>query len=136
MFGKHNLADSTIMSSILFHTTDWNAIAVTEHAGESGIARWRTMEYEGFRIRLVEYSKGYKADHWCKAGHIVYCLEGEMTSELADGRIFTLSKGMSYLVSDNLSMHKSHSRDGVKLLIVDGHFLKHQKENVFNPWRI
>lgn len=124
------------MNSILFHTTDWNSVAVTEHAGESGVALWRTLQYEGLRIRLVEYSKGYKANHWCKAGHIVYCLEGEMTSELSDGRIFTLSKGMSYLVSNNVSMHKSYSRDGVKLLIVDGHFLNQRKERVFNPWRI
>lgn len=124
------------MSSILFHTTDWSTIPVSEHRGESGVATWRTLQYEGLRIRLVEYSKGYKADHWCKAGHIVYCLEGEMTSELSDGRIFTLSTGMSYLVSDNVSLHRSHSREGVKLLIVDGQFLHHKKENVFNPWKI
>ncbi|HEX5167529.1 MAG TPA: DHCW motif cupin fold protein [Cyclobacteriaceae bacterium] len=123
------------MNSILFHTTDWSSVAVAEYSGESGVARWRTLQYEGFRIRLVEYSKGYKADHWCKAGHMVYCLEGEMTSELSDGRIFTLSKGMSYLVSDEASMHKSYSKDGVTLLIVDGHFLSQRKEGIFNPWR-
>jgi len=124
------------MSSILFDTTDWNSIAASEHAGESGVALWRTLQYENFRIRLVEYSKGYKADHWCKAGHIVYCLEGEMMSELSDGRTFILSKGMSYLVSDNASMHKSYSKDGVKLLIVDGNFLSQKNKNVFNPWRM
>ena len=124
------------MNAILFHTTDWSSIATSEHAGESGVAHWRTLQYEGFRIRLVEYSKGYKADHWCRAGHIVYCLEGEMTAELSDGRTFTLSKGMSYLVSENMSMHKSHSKDGVKLLIVDGNFLSQKKKNVFNPWRM
>ena len=124
------------MSTILFHTTDWNSIATSEHAGESGRALWRTLQYEGFRIRIVEYSKEYKADHWCKAGHLVYCLEGEMTSELSDGRTFTLSKGMSYLVSDHVSMHKSYSKDGVKLLIVDGVFLNRKNGGVFNPWRI
>ena len=124
------------MNSILFHTTDWNVIPASEHRGESGVAYWRTIQYEGLRIRLVEYSKGYRAGHWCKAGHMVYCLEGEMTSELSDGRTFTLTKGMSYLVSDNVSMHRSHSTAGVKLLIMDGQFLNVKKENVFNPWKI
>src|SRR5690349_5519600 len=124
------------MSSILFHTTDWNNIPASEHRGETGVAHCRTMRYEGLRIRMVEYSKGYRADHWCKAGHMVYCLEGEMTSELSDGRTFTLSKGMSYLVSDNVSQHRSHSSEGVRLLIVDGQFLNHKKETVFNPWKI
>jgi len=124
------------MNSILFHTTDWRAVPATEYPGESGVAYWRTLQYEGLRIRMVEYSREYKADHWCKKGHIVFCLEGEMMAELSDGRTFTLSKGMSYLVSDNESMHKSHSKEGVKLLIVDGQFLNHKKEIVFNPWKI
>ncbi|HEY3405760.1 MAG TPA: DHCW motif cupin fold protein [Ohtaekwangia sp.] len=124
------------MSSILFHTTDWSTIPTSEHQGESGVAYCRALQYDGLRIRLVEYSAGYTADHWCKAGHMVYCLEGEMVSELADGRTFRLSKGMSYLVSDNASMHRSHSKEGVKLLIVDGQFLHTKKENVFNPWKI
>lgn len=124
------------MDSILFHTTDWSTIPASEHRGESGVAYWRTLQYEGLRIRLVEYSAGYTANHWCKAGHMVYCLEGEMISELSDGRTFTLSKGMSYLVSDNVSSHKSHSKAGVKLLIVDGQFLNHKKETLFNPWKV
>ena len=123
------------MNSI-FNTTDWNSIAVTEQAGENGVARWRTMEYDGLRVRLVEYSKGYKADHWSSIGRMVYCLEGEMTSELPDGRTFTLSKGMSYLVTDNTSLHKSHSTEGAKLLVVDGRSFEQKKERVFNPWKI
>jgi hypothetical protein len=34
------------------------------------------------RVRKVEYSAGYKADHWCKKGHIILCTEGEMETEL------------------------------------------------------
>ncbi|WP_333821022.1 DHCW motif cupin fold protein [Ohtaekwangia sp.] len=126
------------MQSILFQTTDWAAVPVTEHRGEQGTARWRTRQFDGLRIRLVEYSAGYKADHWCKAGHIVYCIEGEMISELADGRTFTLSSGMTYQVSDNVSMHRSYSEKGVKLLIIDGDFLntKKETERILNPWRI
>jgi len=123
------------MNPIFFHTTDWSKIPASEHRGDCGVAYWRTLQYTGLRIRMVEYSKGYQADHWCKTGHLVYCLEGEMTAELLDGRTFTLSPGMSYLVSDNMSMHRSCSKNGVKLLIVDGQFLNHVKENT-NPWKI
>lgn len=126
------------MESILFQTTDWATVPVTEHRGEQGIAWWQTKQYDGLRIRLVEYSAGYRADHWCKAGHIVYCIEGEMISELADGRVFILSKGMTYQVSDNVSMHHSYSEKGVKLLIIDGDFLKLKNNTnpIFNPWKI
>ncbi|HPH45529.1 MAG TPA: DHCW motif cupin fold protein [Chryseolinea sp.] len=125
-----------MMSSILFNTTDWDTIPATQHSGESGLAHWRTIQYEGLRIRLVEYSKGYKADHWCSAGHIVYCLEGEMISELSDGRTFMISKGMSYQVSDNVSQHRSHSKEGVKLLIVEGKFLKPKaNDTISNLWK-
>jgi quercetin dioxygenase-like cupin family protein len=126
------------MQSILFQTTDWAAVPVTEHRGEQGTAWWRTLQFDGLRIRLVEYSAEYKADHWCKAGHIVYCIEGEMISELADGRTFILSKGMTYQVSDNVSMHRSYSETGAKLLIIDGSFLNNKKEieRMLNPWKI
>jgi len=126
------------MQSILFQTTDWATVPVTEHRGEQGIALWRTRQFDGLRIRLVEYSAGYRADHWCKAGHIVYCIEGEMISELADGQTFILSQGMTYQVSDDVSMHRSYSEKGVKLLIIDGNFLSNKKETerLLNPWKI
>ena len=123
------------MKPILFHTTNWNDLSVDERKGETGVSRTQTLQADGFRVRLVEYSSGYKADHWCKKGHLVFCLEGEMTSELSDGRMFSLKAGMSYAVSDNVSCHRSHSSSGVKLMIIDGDFLhSHRKES--NPWRI
>jgi len=112
------------MSNIDFQTIDWSKIPQTEHTGEEGNAYWRTLQLEGLRIRMVEYSKGYVANHWCKKGHIVHCLEGEFISELEDGKQFILTKGMSYIVSDDLSSHRSITRNGVKLLIIDGDFLK------------
>ncbi len=124
------------MSNIPFTTIDWTVIEKVEHKGEIGSAYWQTIQYPGLRIRLVEYTPGYKADHWCRAGHIVYCLDGEMTAELSDGRSFTLSKGMSYQVSDNVSVHRSYSKTGVKLLIVDGNFLADKKETFTNPWKM
>lgn len=111
------------MNNIPFQSIDWDAIPKTEHKGETGISYWQTLQLGGLRIRVVEYSKGYLADHWCQKGHIVYCLEGEFIVELEAGEKTILNKGMSYIVSDNLSSHRSFSKEGVKLLIVDGVFL-------------
>jgi len=110
--------------NIPFQTIDWTAIPRTEHKGETGSAFWQTVQFQGLRIRIVEYSKGYKADHWCQKGHIVHCLEGEFISELQDGREFILTKGSAYVVSDDLSSHRSISKGGVKLMIIDGDFLR------------
>lgn len=112
------------MSNIPFQTIDWSSIPKTEHKGETGTSFWQTLQWEGLRVRIVEYSSGYLADHWCHKGHIVHCLEGEFVSEMEDGSAFTLKKGMTYIVSDNLSSHRSVSDKGVKLLIIDGDFLK------------
>jgi quercetin dioxygenase-like cupin family protein len=103
-----------------FMTTDWSQVPVTEHPGETGKALWRTVEIGDIRIRMVEYSPGYLADHWCDRGHILLVLEGEMVSELKDGRRFTLTPGVSYQVSDfGDSPHRSVTETGAKLFIVD-----------------
>lgn len=111
-------------SKIPFQTIDWTSIPKVEYKGETGTAYWQTLQLGGLRIRLVEYSGGYLADHWCRKGHIVHCLEGEFITELSTGEKTTLSKGETYVVSDELSSHRSFSAKGVKLLIVDGDFLK------------
>jgi hypothetical protein len=111
-------------TNIPFQTIDWSQIPKTEHKGISGTAVWQTVQFPGLRIRLVEYSKGYLADHWCQKGHIVHCLEGEFVSELQNGSKTTLKKGMTYVVSDDLSSHRSGTADGVKVMIIDGDFLK------------
>ena len=108
---------------IPFQTIDWKSIPMTEHKGEKGTAFWQTIQFPGLRIRIVEYSEGYLADHWCQKGHIVHCLEGEFVSELQDGKEFKLSKGSTYVVSDGLSSHRSYTKNGVKVLIIDGDFL-------------
>ena len=111
-------------SNIPFQTIDWSAVPRTEHKGESGTAYWQTIQFPGLRIRIVEYSKGYMADHWCKKGHIVHCLDGEFVSELQNGEKSFLTKGMTYVVSDEMSSHRSVSNEGVKLMIIDGDFLQ------------
>jgi hypothetical protein len=115
---------STLISNIPFQTIDWTAIPKTEHSGDTGKAWWQTVQFPGLRIRLVEYSPGYFANHWCEKGHVVYCLAGEFVSKLKDGQSFSLQEGMMYVVSDDLSSHRSRTDSGVKLLIIDGDFLK------------
>lgn len=112
------------MYNIPFHTIDWNTIEKVEHPGEAGTSHWQTVNLDGLRMRIVTYSAGYLADHWCQKGHIVHCLEGSFVSELSTGENVLLSKGMTYIVSDDLSSHRSVSDEGVKLLIIDGGFLK------------
>jgi hypothetical protein len=104
---------------IPFGTTDWSQIETTEHFGVTGKALWKTREYGGVRVRMVEYSPGYRADHWCTKGHILLVLEGELVTELADGRKFALRPGVSYQVADGEEPHQSWTVTGAKLFIVD-----------------
>lgn len=109
---------------IPFQTTNWEHIPATTHSGETGVAIWRTLQFDKIRVRLVEYSPNYKADHWCNAGHIIFCVEGEFTSHLKDGSEHLLKKGMSYQTTDDKeNPHLSTSKTGCKLFVVDGEFL-------------
>jgi hypothetical protein len=107
------------ISAIPFNVTDWSQIASTEHQGERGLAYWRTRQFGNIRVRMVQYTPGYRADHWCVKGHILFCIEGELHTELGDGRTFTLTPGMSYQVADNAEPHRSHTTQGARLFIVD-----------------
>lgn len=107
------------MNNIPFGITNWDSIAVTEHAGTTGKAFWRTQYFGDIRVRMVEYTSGYLADHWCEKGHILLCLEGRLETELADGRTFTLTPGVSYQVADGAEAHRSSTQVGAKLFIVD-----------------
>jgi hypothetical protein len=108
-----------LLNDIPFGTTDWSVIETTEHAGEAGFARWRTRQFGAIRVRMVEYSAGYRADHWCEKGHILLCLAGDLETELADGRSFHLAPGVSYQVADHAGAHRSFSRTGATVFIVD-----------------
>ena len=68
---------------------------------------------------MVQYSAGYRADHWCSKGHILLCLQGELHTELQDGRRFVLHPGMSYQVADGAEPHRSSTEPGATLFIVD-----------------
>ncbi|MBA2680118.1 MAG: DHCW motif cupin fold protein [Ktedonobacteraceae bacterium] len=105
--------------NIPFNTTDWSTIEAIPHSGETGQAIWRTQFFGNMRVRMVEYTAGYLADHWCQKGHVLLVLEGELETELADGRTFLLRPGMSYQVADEAELHRSSTSTGAKLFIVD-----------------
>jgi hypothetical protein len=137
MNGRLNLAaDNIFMAPILFHTTDWNEVEWTTSDGESGVASYQTLQYGDLRIRKVKYSPGYKANHWCTKGHLLFIIEGDLRSELSDGRVFEMKAGMSYQVSDGVSSHRSTSKNGAELVIIDGGFLNSNKKTELNPWRM
>jgi hypothetical protein len=107
------------MSAIPFGTTDWSDVPSTEHKGDTGVATWRTRQFGDIRVRMVEYSPGYLADHWCQKGHIILCVDGQLDTELEDGRVYTLTPGMSYQLADGAEAHRSSTKIGAKLFIVD-----------------
>ena len=107
------------LNNIPFGITNWEALEAERHPGEQGYALWRTAKFDDIRVRMIEYSAGYLADHWCVKGHILLCLEGELHSELDDGRTFTLTPGVSYQVADNAEAHRSSTTTGAKLFVVD-----------------
>lgn len=107
------------IDNLPFGTTDWSAVEPTRHPGERGEALWRTRQFGEIRVRMVEYSAGYLADHWCTKGHILFVLDGELHTELEDGRQFVLGAGMSYQVADQAEPHRSSTPTGARLFIVD-----------------
>ena len=107
------------IDDIPFGVTDWQAVEATRHTGDAGEATWRTRQFGDLRVRLVEYSPGYVANHWCQKGHILICVDGELVTDLEDGRSFTLKPGMSYQVADGAEPHRSRTAKGARLFIVD-----------------
>jgi hypothetical protein len=107
------------ISDVPFQATDWSAIEPTTHRGEQGVAYWRTLEVGNIRVRMVEYSPGYVADHWCDRGHVLLVLEGELVTELQNGETHVLTPGRSYEVADGAMPHRSRTASGARLFIVD-----------------
>ena len=107
------------LEAIPFQVVDWASLAATTHPGEPGTATWRTHDAGDIRSRIVEYSPGYVADHWCERGHVLFVIEGELVTELRDGRTVTLGPGQGYLVATGDGAHRSRSPQGAKLFIVD-----------------
>lgn len=99
---------------------DWDDVPITKHSGETGFAYRRTCETGNVRLRLVEYSPGFKSDHWCCRGHVIHLLDGRINYEFKDGSGIMLIKGMSCCFSDSKAIaHKTSTGNGALLLIVD-----------------
>lgn len=111
------------MSTIPFQTIDWQSVEKVKQQGETGFSVSQTVQVAGLRLRMVEFSAGYLADHWCEKGHIVHCIEGEFLTELSTGEVIKRSTGETFVVSNDLSSHRSSAANGVKLFIIDGDFL-------------
>jgi quercetin dioxygenase-like cupin family protein len=107
------------IEQVPFQTTDWSRVHPTTHPGQAGMATWRTVEVGNLRVRMVEYSPGYVADHWCERGHVLLVLEGELVTEVRGGDTVVLAAGTSYQVADGASAHRSRSPRGARLFIVD-----------------
>lgn len=107
------------IENLPFGTVDWSTVETTTHAGTTGSASWRTRHFGEVRVRMLEYTAGYRADHWCRKGHFLLCLEGELHTELADGRVSVMKAGMSYHVADDAEAHRSYTPTGAKLFVLD-----------------
>jgi hypothetical protein len=107
------------IASFPFTTFNWSSVPKEHRNGDTGFATWQVQMLNEIRVRRVDYSPGYKADHWCSKGHVLFCMEGEMDTELEDGRIMKLTAGMVYLVGDTNERHRSSTKTGCKLFIVD-----------------
>lgn len=107
------------IDNLPFGLTKWDQVEETIHPGDQGEAKWRTVTFNDIRVRMVDYSPGYVADHWCTKGHILLCMAGELHTELSDGRRFVLTPGVSYQVADDAEPHRSFTPTGAKLFIVD-----------------
>ena len=103
-----------------FTVVDWSAMPVTTFSGSSGTGSERILNMGDLRVRVVDFSAGYFADHWCDRGHVLFVLEGELVSQLKDGRRFVLKKGMSYQVSNSGDQpHRTFTPRAARVFIVD-----------------
>jgi hypothetical protein len=108
------------LPAMRFSQVDWSSVDPSFHPGETGMATWRTTEFADLRLRMIDYSVDYLADHWCDRGHVLLVLEGELVAELRNGETFLLRAGSSFQVSDHGDdAHRVSSRIGAKVFIMD-----------------
>ncbi len=107
------------IKDIPFSIVDWVLEETTEVAGETGYAEQRLVELGNLRLRQVVYAAGYRADHWCERGHVLYVLSGQMIVELKNGRHFPVHEGSSFQVADGAPAHLVCTANGCTVFIVD-----------------
>ncbi|MFC2164381.1 DHCW motif cupin fold protein [Acidobacteriota bacterium] len=108
------------IESISFTMTDWSRVPQVEYKGETGTSFWRIFEQGNIRVRIVDYSPGFRSDHWCPRGHVLLVLEGELTIELKDGQVYIMPPGTSFQAADDdENPHMAYTDKGAKVFIVD-----------------
>jgi len=108
------------LANIPEQVTDWTQLPAIEVPGTSGVAKARTQDIGEAQLRLIEYSQGYLADHWCAKGHVIYVVSGTLAIEHQDGRAAcALSAGMSWCVADEARAHRVRSDDGATIFVLD-----------------
>jgi quercetin dioxygenase-like cupin family protein len=101
-------------------TIDWPKVPAVVQAGETGIATSRTVNLSDVTLRLVEYSAGYKADHWCTKGHILYVVSGNVVIEYDNEKRTNLSSGMSWHAPEGASTaHLLRCERAATVFIID-----------------
>jgi hypothetical protein len=99
---------------------DWSEIPATTHAGETGSATERARVFGDIRLRVIEYSPGYLADHWCDKGHILLITAGALAIEHRDGSRYDLAAGGTWHVADHgAPAHRVVCDRGATVFIVD-----------------
>ena len=100
--------------------TDWPNAPTSIQQGKSGTATVQTRQVGDIQLRVVSYSPGYTADHWCHKGHIVFVVSGILTIEHEDGQRHDVAAGASYHVADDDGApHRVMSEAGATAFIVD-----------------
>ena len=113
-----------LSGKIPFTVTDWTLLPPVDEKGITGLASIKTVNLGDIILRQIEYSSNYEADHFCQKGHIVYCISGSIQIQLSDNSIHTIATGNTFQVSDDASSHKLYSKEGAKVFVTDGNFLK------------
>ncbi len=107
------------IEQVPFTVIEWERVPVTEVPGKSGTAQMRTVIDDTLCVRMVDFTPGYTADHWCAKGHIAFVIAGSLKVVVADGRSFDLGAGSSFHVGDQAGRHRVSSDTGAKVYIVD-----------------
>ena len=99
---------------------DWSNAPMSEHSGTTGQATQKTLRAGKVQMRMISYGPDYMAEAWCRKGHILFVVEGELTIEHENGRRCEVGAGMSYHVGDDYgSPHRVSSISGATIFVVD-----------------
>jgi hypothetical protein len=109
----------SFLAGVPFQAIAWDALAATSHPGEAGTATMREVEVGPLRLRCIDYSAGYRSDHYCELGHVAFVVEGEIEILMHGRAPSRLVAGASFAVGSHMEPHSVVSPRGAKLFVVD-----------------